>query len=278
MVDRPAIAVSMGDPAGVGPELCLRALNNGELRESCTLVVFGDPQVLKRVSAATGQALAADEIPLEEFRCGCVTAEEAVVVGCSALSEAEVQPGKISASCGIASFHYVEAAIHAALQGKVCAVVTAPIQKEAWRLAGVVYPGHTEAFTVLTGARKTCMMQMSSELTVTMVTTHVGYAEVPQLLTVQRVFDVIELTANALADMTGRAPRLGVCGLNPHAGEHGLFGQREEERIILPAIERARSGGIAVDGPLPPDAAFLPHVRKQFDAIVCMYHDPVSYT
>jgi len=273
MSARPLLALTMGDPAGIGPEICLRALGNAEISKVCCLVLFGDAGVLRRVASQTNQELSAETVSLRdiekrEFKC-----ERPVVVECSRLSETEVQPGKLSVAGGRASFDYVESAIRAASQGRVSAVVTAPIQKEAWRLAGVNCPGHTELFTILTGASRSCMMQTSEALTVTMVTTHVGYTEVPRLLTVERVLDVIELTAQAMLDMKQRSPKLGVCGLNPHAGEHGLFGQGEEERIIAPAIERARSKGIDIDGPLPPDAAFLTHVREQFDAIVCMYHD-----
>jgi 4-hydroxythreonine-4-phosphate dehydrogenase len=117
------------------------------------------------------------------------------------------------------------------------------------------------------------MMQYSDEITCTFVTVHVGYCKVPGLLTTERILDVIELTAEALTRLRGRLPKIVVCGLNPHAGEHGLFGDREEERIIIPAIEVARAKGIQIEGPLPPDTAFLPWKRKATDAFVCMYHD-----
>ena len=117
------------------------------------------------------------------------------------------------------------------------------------------------------------MMQYSEEITCTFVTVHVGYGEVPKLLTIERVLEVIELSAEGLERIRGRKPRIVVCGLNPHAGEHGLFGEREEERIIIPAIEAARARGIDVEGPLPPDTAFLPWKRKVTDVFVCMYHD-----
>src|SRR5262249_35431755 len=156
---------------------------------------------------------------------------------------------------------------------RVQGVVTAPIHKEALRLAGVSHPGHTEIFTALTGAARSCMMLRSEPLTVTMVTTHIGYAEVPQNISSRRIQDVIELTAEAMSWLSQRPPHLAICGLNPHAGEHGLFGQREEERLIEPAINGARERGISIEGPLPPDAVFTPGQRKKFDAIVTMYHD-----
>jgi len=263
----------MGDPAGVGPELCLRALNCAEVVEHCVPVLFGDCGVLRRVAEATNQQFDAREQALAGLEEAEFQGDLPALICCSHLNEAEVQPGRLSVECGRASFGYVEAAIGAARRGRVHAVVTAPIQKEAWHLAGLSYPGHTEAFTALTGAPRSCMMQTSDPLTVSMVTTHVGYAEVPRLLTVERVGEVISLTAQAMRVLRGRRPRLGLCGLNPHAGEHGLFGEGEEERILVPAMEQARRSGVEIEGPLPPDAAFLLHVRERFDAIVCLYHD-----
>jgi len=151
--------------------------------------------------------------------------------------------------------------------------VTAPIHKEALNLAGVKFPGHTEIFTALTGAKRSCMMLYSDKLTVSMVTTHVGYHEVPGKLSAERILAVIELTAEAMRRILRREPRLGVCGLNPHAGEHGLFGNREEETCVEPAVRRARENGLHLEGPLVPDAAFTGNVRNKFDAIVTLYHD-----
>ncbi|RYD73779.1 MAG: 4-hydroxythreonine-4-phosphate dehydrogenase PdxA, partial [Verrucomicrobiaceae bacterium] len=181
--------------------------------------------------------------------------------------------GTISASTGAAAYVYVDAAIDAALAGEIAGVITAPLNKEALALGGIKFPGHTEIFASRTHAPRSCMMQYSEEITCTFVTVHVGYHEVPQLLTPERILDVIELTADALRRIRYREPRLLVCGLNPHAGEHGLFGEREEERFIVPAIEAAREKGIRVEGPVPPDTAFLPDRRRTYDAIVCMYHD-----
>jgi 4-hydroxythreonine-4-phosphate dehydrogenase len=168
---------------------------------------------------------------------------------------------------------YIERSIEAALAGEVAAVVTGPIHKEALRAAGVAFPGHTEIFAERTGAKRACMMLMSPELTCSFVTVHVGYREVPGLLSVERVLEVIELTADYVRRVRSREPVLAVCGLNPHAGEQGLFGEREEERFIVPAIEAARGKRLRIEGPLPPDTAFLPARRRRTDAFVCMYHD-----
>ena len=157
--------------------------------------------------------------------------------------------------------------------GRIDAIATAPLNKESLHAAGVPFPGHTEILASRTNAPRNCMMLTSEAITCSLVTVHVGYRDVPALLTTESIRDTIELTAEAMRRIRGRAPRLLVCGLNPHAGEHGLFGNGEEERIIAPAIEDARALGIDVRGPLPPDTAFLPKYRAACDAYVCMYHD-----
>ena len=195
------------------------------------------------------------------------------VVDFRRISPADFRPGEVSAAAGAAAYAYIEAAIRAAQAGHVDAVSTAPIHKEAIAAAGVKFPGHTEIFTTLTGTAKSCMMLTSSAITCSFVTGHVGYRDVPALLSVDRVLDTIRLTADAVRTLRGREPRLVVCGLNPHAGEHGLFGDREEERFIIPAVEQARSEGLTIEDPLPPDTAFLAWRRQRTDAFVCMYHD-----
>lgn len=268
--NKPTIALTMGDPAGVGPEICLRALADVELNNECQLVVFGDAEVLRRCAQLTGLEAPRhvlgkkDSYPFLTSSC---------VIDLQCIDAQQVAIGEVSAACGRASFEYIEAAIAAALDGKVDAVTTAPINKEALRSAGIHYPGHTEIFAERAASDRWCMMQFSPEITCTFVTVHVGYAEVPKLITFERVLETIELTAESLTVIHGRNPQIVVCGLNPHAGEHGLFGDREEERIIYPAIEAARRRGLMVEGPLPPDTAFLPAKRRTTDAFVCMYHD-----
>lgn len=272
-MEKPRIAVTMGDPAGVGPEICLRLLANPEILRECVPIIFGDALILRR--AAEVMALPFD-VPIVN-RSNRASAgfglNQPFVFDLETPEAARVQPGVVGAHTGAAGFAYVNAAIDAALAREVAAVATAPLHKEALHAAGVMYPGHTEIFAARTGAVRSCMMQYSEEITCTFVTVHVGYAEVPRLLTKERILDVIELTAEGLRRIRRRAPKLAVCGLNPHAGEHGLFGDREEERIIIPAIQAARAKGIQIEGPLPPDTAFLASKRASVDAIVCMYHD-----
>ena len=251
----PRIAITMGDPAGVGPELCLKLLADERVREFCEPVIYGDAGVLQRVAKQLGLKHA-DAV--RDHR---------------AIHAESVVPGTVNVACGRAVFTYFDSAISDALAGKVDAICTAPINKESLHAAGYPYPGHTEILAARTNSERSCMMLTAPEITCSLVTVHVGYGEVPKLLSVERIVDVIELTANAMQRMRGRKPKLLVCGLNPHAGEHGLFGDREEERIIAPAIAVASEMGIDVSGPLPPDTAFLPKYRKMCDAYICMYHD-----
>ncbi|MEO6739723.1 MAG: 4-hydroxythreonine-4-phosphate dehydrogenase PdxA [Chthoniobacteraceae bacterium] len=267
------IAVTMGDPAGVGPELCLRLLADADIARECVPIIFGDAALMRRVAEKIGVPLASPIIARHDGSPAWRSVSTPSVLDFQNVDADAVTPGKISAACGEAAFRYVIAAIEAGLGGEVAAISTGPLNKEALHAAGHRFPGHTEIFAERMGAARSCMMQYSEEITCSFVTTHVGYAEVPALLTRARILDVIELTAAALRRIRGREPKLLVCGLNPHAGEGGLFGGREEERIIAPAIEEARVRGFGVTGPVPPDTAFTPARRREFDAVICMYHD-----
>ena len=258
-MERPKLAITMGDPAGIGPEVCLMlmAAAPSEVPEA-ELQVFGDRNLLERVAHQTGLPRPAPDR----------------IRHLDALPAAEsVRPGVVDADCGQAAYDYLSAAITSALAGEIDAIVTAPINKEALRAAGIGHPGHTEILADLTGTERYCMLQCSEEVTASFVTCHCGYADVPRLLTRERLREVIDLTAEALARIVQRPARLVVLGLNPHAGEHGLFGNGEEESVILPEIEAARARGIEISGPVPPDTAFLPATRKATDAFICMYHD-----
>ena len=269
----PRIAVTMGDPAGVGPELCVRLLADTEIARECVPIIFGDASVLRRVAEKIGMPFTAPVIAKKDWPTAWRSVNAPGVLDFALLDADAIVPGKVSAVCGEAAFLYVTSAIGAGLGGEVDAICTGPLNKEALHAAGYHFPGHTEIFAELMSAKRSCMMQYSEAITCSFVTTHVGYAEVPALITRERILDVIELTAAALRRIRGRAPKLLVCGLNPHAGEGGLFGEREEERIIAPALDEARRRGFDVTGPVPPDTAFTPARRREFDAVVCMYHD-----
>ncbi len=269
----PRFAVTMGDPAGVGPELCLHLLEKAGDGRDCLPIVFGDARLLRRVGEIVGWPCRWESIRPEQWPVAAECLARPAVLDLGGLSVQDVQPGQVNAATGAAAYRYICAAIQAALDGQVAGVVTGPIHKEALRMAGVPHPGHTEILAEQTRTTRFCMMLTSPEITCSLVTTHVGYGDVPGLLTSERILEVIELTAAAMRQIRGRTPRLVVCGLNPHGGEHGLFGRGEEERLIEPAVAAARQQGLDVEGPLSPDTAFLPDRRRRTDAFVCMYHD-----
>lgn len=247
----------------------MRLLQNDAVAERCVPVIFGDRAVLEQSAEQCGLAKPAKYIG------GLAEADGPCVLDLGAITTNDFATGTVNAATGRAGYTYVEDAINAALSGQVAAVTTAPLNKEALRAAGIAHPGHTEIFAALTHAQRACMLQYSSEVRCVFVTTHVPYAEVPKLLTQERILDTLELGAQAMRRIGcihGTEPKIGVLGLNPHAGEHGLFGD-EEERIIIPAIETARERGFDVEGPIPPDTAFLPAKRRATDFFVCLYHD-----
>ena len=271
MTRLPRIAITMGDPAGVGPEVCLRALHSDALRGQCVPILFGDAELLARVARHCGLGDLPPRIDPETWQSAGGLVAHPAVLDLGALDARSVEPGMANAQTGRASFQYIEAAIAAALAGEVDAVATGPIHKEAWHAAGVTYPGHTEVFAARTQTARYCMLLTSDEISCALVTTHVGYRDVPSLLSIERVLETLELSHQAMQRLRGRTPRLAVCGLNPHAGEHGLFGAGEEQHVIVPALEAARAKGLLVEGPLSPDTAFLPARRRA--TYVCMYHD-----
>ena len=262
----PKIVVTMGDPAGIGPEICLKLLGNTELATQCIVIVFGDRVVMEQAADQCGLPK-----PKKYIR-GLAEADTSCVLDIGAIALDQFKIGTVNAATGRAGYAYVENAINAALSGQVAAVTTAPLNKEALHAAEIPYPGHTEIFTSLTHAQRSCMLQYSSEVRCVFATTHLPYAEVPAALTQERILDTLELGAQAMRRIRKSEPQIGVLGLNPHAGEHGLFG-KEEETVIAPAIEAARANGFEVEGPIPPDTAFLPTKRRETDLFVCMYHD-----
>ena len=265
----PRIAVTMGDPAGVGPEICLDLLANEEIAKLCIPIVFGSREILASCAERTGKPFSTTVYSEGDLP----NAIEAGVFDAAEISMDDFIPGEINPKTGQAAYDFITKAIDLALDGVVAGVATAPINKEALHSAGISFPGHTEIFTERTKAERSCMLQVSDEVTASFVTVHVGLFEVPSLITEERIVDVIELTRKALRRIRGHEPKMVVCGLNPHAGEGGLFGNREEERIIIPAMERAAQDGAILEGPLPPDTAFLDWRRKETDAFICMYHD-----
>lgn len=263
----PRVAITMGDPAGVGPELCLRLLADTAVAKFCVPVVFGDLGVLESVAQKLSLPLPDQVVASPKQVNG------PALVDLKNVDMGMLEPGTVSKQTGAASFEFITAAIDAALASQVDAVATGPINKEAWQAAGIKYPGHTELFAERANTDRFCMMMTSPAFSCSLVTTHVGYDKVPTMLTSSLIEEVIQLTDNALARICGRKPKLVTLGLNPHAGEGGLFGNREEETVITPAINSAIEQGIDIEGPLPPDTAFLPWRREETDGYICMYHD-----
>ena len=259
----------MGDPAGVGPEICLDLLNDPEILDNCHPMIFGDLTILQACARQTGKVLNTPVLHLEEI----TDSPPSGIIDLGILKPNELNPGIADARTGRATYEYVVCAIDTCLAGRVEAVVTCPANKEAMQAAGITQPGHTEIFAERTGTKDFCMAFFSETISCSLVTVHVGYHEVPSLLSIERIKQVISLTREAHRNLLGREPKLAVCGLNPHASENGLFGRGEEKAIIIPAIERARTEGADIIGPLPPDTAFTPSRRQRVDAYICMYHD-----
>lgn len=227
---KPRIAITEGDPAGIGPEIARKAASDSRVLDACEPVLYG------------------------------------------AGSDARFDVGTLSAAAGKAAYEAIVAATADAQEGRVDAVATAPINKEALRLAGYRWNGHTDLLAHLTGSKHVAMMFYSDELRVVLATVHVPLAEVPSLLTQAVMEQTIALAWRGLPLFDKVLPRLAVAGLNPHAGEHGLFG-REEQTVIEPAVARCRANGIDVSGPFPGDTVFVRARKGEFDAVIACYHD-----
>lgn len=269
------IGISIGDAAGVGPELALRTAAMINEFADVELALIGDHGLLSRV----GQAVGLDVPPSATLQQWFQRDRRQPVWGiqCGGLDAEAVRPGLWTADTGAASHHWVEAAARLAIGGQLDAIVTGPIQKEAWQAAGIAHPGHTEMLAELCGSPDVRMMLTSDALSCVLATIHLPLADVPKRLTEFDVLQAIRLGVEALRAKTirqqGRPPHVAVCGLNPHAGENGLMGHGEEQRVIAPAISAAKAEGIDVVGPLSPDTAFVPARRQVTDLYVCMYHD-----
>jgi 4-hydroxythreonine-4-phosphate dehydrogenase len=227
---KPIVAITVGDPAGIGPEIAAKAAADPRVLDVCEPVIYAAPADLR------------------------------------------VTPGELSGAAGQAAYDVIVRAVDAAQRGVVHAIATAPVNKEAFRLAGVPWHGHTDLLAHLTASRHVAMMFDSPVLRVVLATVHIPLADVPRALTRASLEATIDLTARELPRFGIARPRIAVAGLNPHAGEHGLFGH-EEETAIAPAIEACRARGADVSGPFPGDTVFVRARRGEFDVVVACYHD-----
>lgn len=270
MNNKPKIAVTMGDPAGIGPEICVKALIDPAL-PPCRPILIGDEAPLRQAMGYLGvqqdrlrvlHSLAdADDSP------GYIN-----LLPLHAPGVGQVQLGQVSAQAGNAAFQYVKGAIELAMNKQVDATVTAPLNKEALHLGGHLFAGHTEIYAQLTGSQQYSMMLAHGSFRLVHVSTHVSLRQACDLVTQARVLNVIRLAHAACLQLGIKAPRVGVAGLNPHSGEAGLFGHEEIQEII-PAIEQARAEGIHCQGPIPPDTIFSRLRGGLYDICVAMYHD-----
>jgi 4-phospho-D-threonate 3-dehydrogenase / 4-phospho-D-erythronate 3-dehydrogenase len=267
----PTIGITMGDAAGVGPEIIAKTLADPAWYEQCRPIVIGDASIMQRAVELVGSPQRVRVVErLEGWQPAATSLD---VIDLHLLSPADVPFGQLSAKAGDAAFRYIERANQLALEGKLDSICTAPLNKEALHMGGHKYPGHTEILAELSGTKEFAMMLTAPKLRVIHITTHIGLIDAIKKITPERVYTVIKLAHQTLSRAGIDRPHIGVCGINPHAGEHGLFGYGEEEKQIEPGIARAQAEGIYVEGPLPADTLFFRAGRGDFDIVVAMYHD-----
>jgi len=267
---KPTLAITIGDPAGIGPEIVAKTIADKETYRICKPVVVGDRDVMMMGIEVAGVSLEINTIEsLSEAR-----NQDGVIdlFDLANIDPDKVEMGKPRAMTGAASAQYVMFAADLALANKVDGIVTAPLNKEAMHLGGYNYPGHTELLAEKSGTEDYAMMLVSGNLRVVHATTHVPFRDIIENLTPERIGTTIRIANNACTSLGIEHPRIAVAGLNPHSGDGGLFGD-EEERIIQPAIDAARAEGLNVDGPVPPDTVFGKAAGGLYDIVVALYHD-----
>lgn len=260
----------MGDVCGIGPEVIVKALSHPEVYAFCRPLVVGDADVLAANlahSARTLEVRAVDAPERGRYRFGQIDLWAPVE-----LDHSRVETGRVCPEAGRAAVEWVVGAVDLAVAGRIDGIATAPLNKEAMNRAGFSYAGHTELLADRLDVADVRLMLASERLNVAHVTGHVALGRVPEQLTEARVYDTIRLLHGALEDMGRRDPRIAVCGLNPHAGEAGILG-REDAESIRPAVQKAKTVGMRVEGPLPADTVFLKAYNGGFDGVVAMYHD-----
>jgi 4-phospho-D-threonate 3-dehydrogenase / 4-phospho-D-erythronate 3-dehydrogenase len=266
--ESPIFVLTMGDPAGIGPEIAIKALASKKISGDFRVAIIGDLAVLQRAAKVVKYSGKLNVIgDIREALPGKIN-----ILDLRQISPADFTVGHVSAACGRAAYAYIQKGIELAKTGIAAGVVTNPINKEALRAAGINYPGHTEIFAHETGAGDFSMLFYLDNVGVAHVTTHCSLRQAIELVSAERVLSNICLLDMAMRRLGVKRPRIAVGGLNPHAGENGLFG--DEERLhIVPAILQAAALGLDVKGPYPPDTVFMRAFRHEFDGVVCMLHD-----
>ena len=265
----PTIALTLGDPAGIGPEIIVKAFQDEILTINTRILVIGDAKTLEK----TAQQIAPEILihSIESPDKGWYQPYTIDVIDLNNVSET-LPMGKPSAESGKASYEAIQKAVALALTDEVAAIVTCPINKKSLHLAGHPFPGHTELLGHLTNSKEHTLMMESSSLRVVLVTTHLPLDQVKSQISEEKVLQTIRLTHDWLQKHVTEIPRIAVVGLNPHSGDGGIFGQEETE-FILPALKAAQKEGIQASGPHPADALFARAVSEKYDAVICMYHD-----
>jgi 4-hydroxythreonine-4-phosphate dehydrogenase len=267
---KPILGITVGDPAGIGPEIVAKALAQKHVYDICRPLVIGDAKVMKQavdIVDATLDVRSVGDVREALLRYGTMD-----VLDLANVDIVQLERGKVSAMAGKAAFEAVRKAIELALSGQIDATVTGPIHKEAINLAGHHFSGHTEIYAHYTGAEDSAMMLVAEELRVVHVSTHVSLRQACDLVKKDRILKVIRIAHDACRRIGIDSPKVGVAGLNPHCGEAGLFGA-EEEKEIVPAIEAAKAEGINAEGPVPADTLFSKARGGWYDVVVAMYHD-----
>ena len=264
----PALCISAGDPAGIGLEVTLKALLDKNLRASARWVLVGEAWQISELGKEIG--FQADQVVTSLEKVDADDSAGVLVLDAQQLDRDELTTGQVSAACGRAGLAYVRLATELCLEGRTEAIVTAPLNKEAVALNGEPFCGHTEYIAELCGVPESRMLLYNDQLCVVHVSTHCSLLDATRM-TVERIRRTIEMGHDAMVRLQGKPPRIGVCGLNPHAGENGMFGD-EEAQFIVPAIEQVKTG-IACEGPYPADTLFVQARRGKYELVVAMYHD-----
>ncbi|SIS74678.1 MULTISPECIES: 4-hydroxythreonine-4-phosphate dehydrogenase PdxA [Alicyclobacillus] len=270
MSTKPILAITMGDPCGIGPEITVKSILTEEVFNVSRSIVIGDVSVIEDALRFSGLTANVNQIthPREAlFQFGTID-----VLDLGLIHASQLRIGQVQAESGAAAYGYIKKAIELGMTGSVDGVVTAPINKESLKAAGIPYIGHTEMFADLTGAKEEMTMFSILNVKIFFLTRHVSLKQACELITKERVLAGIEKSVKALQQIGYKAPRLAVAGLNPHAGEHGLFGTEEVESIA-PAVAEAQQRGFDVTGPIPADSVFHMARIGRFDAVLSLYHD-----
>jgi 4-phospho-D-threonate 3-dehydrogenase / 4-phospho-D-erythronate 3-dehydrogenase len=267
---KPIIGITMGDAAGIGPEIIVKSLTDKDIYDRCQPVVIGDAKILERV-----KPIVEADVEINIINRVSEAKNELGVIDVIDLDllPIDLPFGQVSGEAGNAAYQYIAKAVALAKEKQINAICTAPLNKEAMHKGGHLYPGHTEILATLTDTEDFSMMLTAPNLKVIHLTTHVGLIKAIEMINPERTYKVIKLAHDTLSRAGIKNPSVAVCGINPHAGENGLFGNGEEEEKLIPGIEKAKEEGIDASGPHPADTLFFRAARGDFDIVVACYHD-----